>query len=469
MLLTVSTTHQPATDLGFLLHKHPDRVQEFALSFGTATVFYPQATPDRCTAALLLTVDPVRLARSRTRDAPDFSLAQYVNDRSYAASSLLGVALADVFSTARSGRCRADQDLADRAIPLEIGVPVLPCRGGPAVARRVFEPLGWTVDADPLPLDDAFPEWGDSRYVRLRLTGVVRLADALNQLYVLLPVLDESKHYWQGPDEVDKLLRSGAGWLATHPDAELVTRRYLGRSGLARTALARLAELGDDVEEALEPADDEDVHEPPQQRLPLNTQRHLAVHQALLDLGARSVVDLGCGSGQFLDRLVRTPQFTRVAGCDVSARSLQHAARRLRLDRMSERQAGRVELFQSALTYEDARLAGFDAAVLMEVVEHVDPSRLPALEHAVFAVARPGAVVVTTPNREYNVLYPGLTGRRHPDHRFEWDRAEFTAWCDQVAAAHGYTVTHGGVGDPDAVHGHPTQLAVLTRGGGRDD
>ena len=152
----------------------------------------------------------------------------------------------------RSGRCDSRQDLAGSAIPLEIGIPVLPCRGGPEIAHRFFEPLGWTVEADPIPLDDAFAGWGEARYVGLRLVGGGRLADALNQLHVLLPVLDESKHYWQGPDEVDKLLRSGEGWLATHPDADLITRRYLGRrGGLTRVALARLAELGDEVEGAI--------------------------------------------------------------------------------------------------------------------------------------------------------------------------------------------------------------------------
>ncbi|WP_167002495.1 3' terminal RNA ribose 2'-O-methyltransferase Hen1 [Mumia sp. ZJ430] len=469
MLLTVSTTLQPATDLGYLLHKHPDQVQEFRQSFGVATVFYPEASDDRCTAALMLDVDPVRLARSRAKGSPDFSLAQYVNDRSYAASSLLGVAMAHVFSTARSGRCQARQELADRAIPLEIAIPVLPCRGGPTIAHRLFAPLGWTVEAEAIPLDERFPEWGDSRYVRLRLTGDVRLADALNQLHVLLPVLDESKHYWQGPDEVDKLLRSGEGWLATHPDQELITRRYLGRQGaLTRVALARLAELGDDVEDAVAPAEDEEALQPEAVRIPLNTQRHDAVHQALLELGARSVVDLGCGPGQLVERLVATPSFTRITGTDVSVRTLQHAARRLHLERMSERQAERVTLFQSALTYEDPRLAGYDAAVLMEVVEHVDPSRLEALERVIFGAAKPGAVLVTTPNREFNVRYEGLSGMRHRDHRFEWDRAEFAAWSDRVAATYGYVVERRGIGEHDDVLGAPTQMAVFVRGAADD-
>lgn len=464
VLLTVSTTHTPATDLGHLLHKHPDRVQRFEQSFGTATVLYPEADEERCTVALLLEVDPVRLARSRGKGMPDFSLGQYVNDRSYAASSLLAVALGSVFSTARAGRSRSHPELAATAIPLEVEIPVLPCRGGPAVAERFFGPLGWTVTADPLPLDESLPAWGDSRYVRLRLSGVLTLADALSQLYVLLPALDEAKHYWQGPDEVDKLLDSGEGWLAEHPDRELVTRRYLGRGhGLARVALGRLAELDDRT-------DDEPEAEVDHRSRPLNALRHEAVLAALREVGARSVIDLGCGPGQLLARLLDEASFERVTGCDVSTGSLRAATRRLRTDRMSERQAERLTLFQGALTYTDDRFAGYDAAVLMEVVEHVDPARLPALERVVFGDARPGAVVVTTPNREYNDLYPdlrpgpdGAAPMRHPDHRFEWDRAELAAWADRVGSTYGYRVEHRGVGDVDPERGTPTQLVLLTR------
>lgn len=467
MLLTISTTttdRAPATDLGYLLHKHPDRVQEFAQSFGTATVLYPEADAVRCTAALILEIDPVRLARSRGRNSPDFSLGQYVNDRPYAASSLLGVALADVFGTARSGRCASRQELADGTLPLEVRIPALPCRGGAAIAHRLFAPLGWIVTATPIPLDEQFGEWGDSRYVSLTLTGDVRLADALNQLYVLLPVLDEAKHYWQGPDEVDKLLRSGESWLATHPDRELITRRYLGRSrGLARVALERLAELDGDVDLDVDPAESGPETPVEPRRVPLNTQRREAVLAALADVGAETVIDLGCGGGQLLRALVADSRFVRIAGADVSARSLAHAARAVRLEKMSERQAERITLFQGALTYEDPRFAGYDAAVLMEVVEHVDPPRLPALERVVFGAAAPTTVLVTTPNAEFNVRYETLTGLRHADHRFEWTRAEFAAWADGVCASYGYTVEHRGVGELDDEVGTPTQLGVFRR------
>ncbi|MEU7744685.1 3' terminal RNA ribose 2'-O-methyltransferase Hen1 [Nonomuraea sp. NPDC049158] len=493
MLLTITTTATPATDLGFLLHKHPDRVQEFDRSFGTATVFYPESGEGRCTAALLLEVDPIALVRSRGKNSPDFSLSQYVNDRPYAASSLLAVALGDVFRTARAGRCKARPDLPGRPMPLEIRLPALPCRGGPELAVRLFEPLGWAVEALAVPLDEGFPEWGESRYVRLTLSGTVRLADALNHLYVLLPVLDDGKHYWIAPDEVDKLVRAGEGWLYGHPERGLIMRRYLGRRwALARTALARLAELGDETEEQLEPAVDEDAAagetaadeaaaaeaeaqgEAPEIQVSegegpevkpkaLNVRRREAVLETLEELGATSVLDLGCGQGELVGALLARPRFARVAGMDVSAMALTIAARKLKLDRMPDGKRARLTLFQGALTYTDKRLAGYDAAVLMEVIEHVDPPRLAALERVVFGNARPQHVLVTTPNIEYNPRYEFLTGLRHRDHRFEWTRAEFAAWAERVAEQYGYQVTYKPVGDDDPEVGPPTQMGVFTR------
>ena len=469
MLLTVTTTHSPATDLGYLLVKHPDRVHSFDVPTGTAHVLYPEATDRTCTAALLLDVDPRRLAASRGRgrtSTPDgFALGQYVNDRPYAASSLLAGALAKVFRSALRGESRDRPELAGTALPLRLRVPVLRCRGGAELAERLFAPLGWTVTATPIPLDDDVaddhPLAGDSPYVDLTLEGTLRLADALNHLYVLLPVLDDAKHYWVAPDEIDKLLRAGEGWLAGHPDRILVIRRYLAhRRALEVTALDRLT--GTDSPDTVDNGVDEDAELPVTGRQSLADQRRDAVLAVLRECGATRVLDLGCGAGALLGALLADRRFTAIVGADVSSRALQIAERRLRLDRMPERQRARITLWQSALTYTDDRLRGFDAAVLMEVVEHVDLPRLPALEAAVFGHARPGTVVVTTPNAEYNVRYEGLTGHRHSDHRFEWTRAEFADWTTRVAAAHGYDVALHGVGDDDPVVGAPTQLAVFT-------
>lgn len=464
MLLTVTTTGEPATDLGYLLHKHPQKLQSFQLPVGCAHVFYPEARAERCTAALLLEVDPVQLVRGHRGPVADGPLGQYVNDRPYAASSMLAVAMARVFRTAMAGRCDARPAMAAAVLPLELHLPALPCRGGPELAARLFEPLGWAVTATAVPLDDQIPEWGDSDYVDLRLTGSLRLADALHHLYVLLPVLDDAKHYWVSPDEVDKLVRAGGGWLATHPERDLVTRRYLRNlRTLVVGAADRLAEVDDDPA-AEDPAVDDPaaVDEP---AVPLVRRRHAAVLAAVRESGARRVADLGCGEGALLVALLADPTLTHVLGADVAARALRRAARRLRVEEMPARQRERLTLVQSSLTYRDSRLAGFDAAVLMEVIEHLDPPRLPALGRTVFGDAAPATVIVTTPNAEYNARFGALTagGLRHSDHRFEWTRHEFGVWADRICRAYGYGVRLSAVGPQDRQVGSPTQLAVFTR------
>ncbi|MDQ0716889.1 3' terminal RNA ribose 2'-O-methyltransferase Hen1 [Streptomyces luteogriseus] len=477
MFLTITTTgtpERPATDLGYLLHKHPDKAQAFSTSYGTAHVLYPEAEAGRCTAALLLEVDAVALVRrgkgKGRGGAPDAALAQYVNDRPYAASSLLAVALSGVFSSAMKGVCNARPELPGQARPLRVEVPALPARGGPDLVRKLFEPLGWTVTAEPVPLDGEFPAWGDSRYVSLVLeSDALTLAEALRHLYVLLPVLDDAKHYWVAPDEVDKLLRVGEGWLPGHPEQRLITSRYLSRrwaltrQATERLELVRLAETDDSEVEEIDNAVEAET-EAEEKPTPLAVQRREAIVTALRQSKAARVLDLGCGQGQLVQTLLKDPAFTEIVGVDVSMRALTIASRRLKLDRMGERQASRVQLFQGSLAYTDARLKGYDAAVLSEVIEHLDLPRLPALEYAVFGSARPRTVLVTTPNVEYNVRWESLPAGhvRHGDHRFEWTRAEFRAWAEAVAERHGYGVALEPVGPDDPEVGPPTQMAVFT-------
>jgi 3' terminal RNA ribose 2'-O-methyltransferase Hen1 len=457
VLLTLTTTHQPATDLGFLLHKHPDREQSFSLPFGRARVFYPESSAERCTVALLVDIDPVGLVR-RGGHAGGFALAEYVNDRPYVASSFMSVALVTVFKSAMAGTCKGHEELAASAIPLEAWVPVVPAQGGSELVRRLFEPLGYRVEVEPVGLDARYPEWGESRYIGLRLSSIVRLADLLNHLYVLMPVLDDDKHYWVDDAEIEKLMRRGDGWLALHPERDLIVRRYLKKqASLFFPALAQL-------DEAAPPADDADPDDVPAERMSLRDQRLGAVEAVLEKSGATSVLDLGCGPGALLQRLL-AGRYERIVGVDVSVQALALAARRLKLDEMHDAQRGRIELFQSALTYRDKRLIGFDAAALVEVIEHLDASRLGTLEQNVFGSARPGTVIVTTPNAEFNDQWESLPAGefRHPDHRFEWTRAAFASWGDRVADAYGYVVRYEPIGPVDPAVGSPTQMAVFER------
>jgi 3' terminal RNA ribose 2'-O-methyltransferase Hen1 len=465
LLLTIQTTHRPATDLGYLLHKNPARVQTFELAAGTACVFYPQTDDDVCTAALLVDIDPIALVRGRVGSRDGGLLDQYVNDRPYAANSFLAAAIAQVYGSALNGHSSERAELAETAIPLKATIAAMPSRRGESLIERLFEPLGYRVEVTRQPLDPQRTDWGASTYSNVTLSSTVRLQDLLRHLYVLIPVLDDDKHYWVGRDEIDKLLTRGEGWLSQHPARELITDRYLKRQRhLTREALARLS-----ADEALDPDADADHHAAEEatveEPLRLNEERIASVTSVLKSVGAQRVVDLGCGEGQLIQALLKDPAFEQITGVDVSVRALETAARRLRLKDAHETLRARVQLLHGSLVYRDARLAGFDAAAVVEVVEHLEPSRLASFERVVFEQARPATVVVTTPNRDYNVRFQSLpAGRmRHRDHRFEWSRGEFQEWAGRVAASHGYTARFLPIGREDPEVGSPTQMAVFSR------
>ena len=458
MLMTITTTHRQGSALSYLLHKHPDKCQSFDLSFGEAHVFYPEVSDDRTTAALLLDVDPVGMVRGRPGSRGGGPLDQYVNDRPYVVSSLMSVAIAQVFGTALQGRCPRRPELVNREMPLTVGLHVVPCRGGPDLLRRLFEPLGYALEIEPLPLDPTFADFDASPYFQVTLRRQTPLHQLLNHLYVLIPVLDNYKHYYVGDAELAKLLRKGDGWLAAHPEKALISRRYLKyRGSLAKRAMVELRDEAESIaERTTAPADETEADA--DEKIDLNKARQLAVIDALKTAGVIHVMDLGCGEGRLLKRLMRDKAFGRILGMDVSTSALSVAAERLRLHELPERQRRRLALIHGSLIYRDARLSGYDGAAVVEVVEHLNPFRLAAFERVLFEFAKPKVVVLTTPNREYNSLWPHLGDRlRHRDHRFEWTRDEFAKWIRGVAERFGYTPSLFDIGSADPKLGPPTQ------------
>lgn len=464
MLLEISTTYSPATDLGYLLHKNPTNCQTFELSFGRAHVFYPEATDDNCTVALLLDVDPVGMVRGGARFREGL-LDQYVNDRPYVASSFMSVAIAQVFGSALNGRCKERADLANTPIPLKARISVLPCRGGAEFMERIFGPLGYTVQAVRHTLDEKFPEWGESPYYTVELAKTATLSELLTHLYVLIPVFDHHKHYYVGGEEMEKLLSKGEGWLPSHPEREAIAFRFLKHApSLARQALEQLGQEDEPVAidtEDSPKADEESL----ERRISLNEQRIGTVLAALRGSGAKRVLDLGCGEGNLIRELMKDKQFEQIVGLDVSIRSLEIATDKLKLNRLPMHQKDRVKLLHGSLMYRDKRLDGFDAAAVVEVIEHLDQPRLAAFERVLFECAKPPVIVLTTVNREYNVLFENLPADkfRHSDHRFEWTRAEFQSWANAVAERFGYDVRFLPVGSEDAQFGPPTQMGVFNR------
>lgn len=277
---------------------------------------------------------------------------------------------------------------------------------------------------------------------------------------MLIPVLDNDKHYWVSEDEVTKLLSKGEGWLSKHPEKEQITKRYLLNIGrFTRHALGQL--LSEDHVDKGEEFEEDASRQ--QQKETLHQQRLKTVFKELKATGAQSVLDLGCGEGKLLKLLLRDQQFERMVGMDISYRTLERAKERLHLDEMAPRQKERIQLLHGALTYRDQRLEGFDAAALVEVIEHLDENRLATLVRVVFEFARPTTVILTTPNRDYNPLFETLDAGsfRHSDHRFEWNRAEFQDWAAHVAENHQYEVNFKPIGEEHAEFGAPSQMAIF--------
>ena len=401
----------------------------------------------------MIDIDPVSLVRGRGRQGTAGLIAHYINDRPYVASSLLSVAISRVYASALAGRCRDKPELAREALELTAHLPVVPVGGDSGLVERLFAPLGYQATTVTI----------GQNHAQVTLEGTVKLTDLLAHLYVLVPVLDDNKHYWVGDAEVDKLVKYGEAWLARHPERELISFRYLKHvRSLAEEALDRVT--GDESPSLASMLSNRSAREDGlEATLSLAEARRAAILEVVKRAGVSSVIDLGCGEGRLIEALLDVPQVARVLGYDASLQSLKRAHDRLRLDQMPELQRRRIKLVHGGLTYRDKRLAGYDVAVASEVIEHLDPGRLAAFERALFESAGPRVIVVTTPNSEYNPLFDGLAHGelRHSDHRFEWDRSQFHAWARETSERFGYKVSFSSVGPQHPTAGAPTQMGVF--------
>lgn len=460
-MLTLIRYAPNAAEVGYALGKNPASVFQREFSGGSVWVFYPEVADDHVTITMLTEIDPVGLVRG---PAPLTQLGHYINDRPYVASSLTSVALRVAFSSALSAK--SGDDPRDAPARWLVSLPAVACDAGEEMIARIFTPLGYGVTATRLPLDARFPAWGASNVYTITLEGQTTARDLLSHLYVLLPVLDNSKHYYTGQDEIDKLLAHGRAWLAAHPDRELIARRYLRyKRPLVESALTRLAER-DPALEAVETQEDATQPAEPADETPgLHEQRLNAVMAAIRAVGARSLVDLGCGEGRLLTLALRERTLTRILGMDVSTVALARAAHKLHVDTMPQTQRERLTIAQGSLLYRDERLAGFDAAALVEVIEHLDTARLSAMERVVFLHAHPARVIVTTPNRDYNVHWEAVGEQRlrHRDHRFEWTRSECQEWAERVSQTYGYRAVWQGIGPEEPNIGAPSQMIIFDR------
>lgn len=437
MILSITTKGKDADKLSFLLHKSPDKFHEFTISSGKAYVFYPVYSPEEVCASLMIDLNPVDLTRGREGSSNN-GIFDYVNDRPYTSSSFMTTAIAQVYSTAMSGRCKHYPNLVDVKRDFEVEITALKVLTNFEI-NEILEPLGYEVRYDIYKLDDEFEDWGNSKYVTLNLKINTTLSTLLKQLYVLIPVFDNNKHYYLNKDEIDKLLEKGAEWLEGHPMKEFIIRRYLNNRYLESV-----------------------LDQTPKDKLKqtLNTIRLNTVAEKIKELNVDSVVDLGCGEGKLLKLIIENTNVSKVIGADIDIKSLKIASKKLKYDSEGER----LQLVQSSAVYYDKRFKDVDLICLVEVIEHIDEHRLQFVIDTVFNNYKPKNIIITTPNVEYNNVYEmNDDDFRHDDHRFEWTRAEFEKWCNDICSEYGYKVTFNTVGEVDEKYGSSTQMGVFEK------
>jgi 3' terminal RNA ribose 2'-O-methyltransferase Hen1 len=468
MLLTITCRGENATDIGYVLRKRPGRLLRFDRNKNTIGVlmYWPRVEDDLCQFAMQLDIDPLDMSPRRPGAIAASNLFDYVNDRPYATSRLMGSAIAWFLREALYDRPLpegAPDDVRERVFDLEARIFAFEERG---LAKDAFEALGYETDVTPHVLDDEHPSWGLSPYADVRVRKNETVTELLQHLHVMLSALPKpSKNESATKEVAERLLRVSGTWLADHPMRNKLVWRYLSYDrALASDVMDKLAcTTSEDTASDGATSDDATDAEPKAKHVPLHTQVLDTVSAIIRESGCTSVLDAGCGDGKLVRLLLGIEQVERIGAADVSATSLRRLQSKL-TERRRTAMPDNLDVFQASVTMSDDRLRGYDAICAIEVVEHIDPRRIRDLERVVFEESGASLIVVTTPNREYNRVY-GIPSDllRHPDHRFEWTRDEFARWVTHVCETYGYTSDMRGVGEVDEAAGQPTLVATFRK------
>ncbi len=442
MILNFNVKGENADKISFLLHKSPNKLHQFSLGFGSAYVFYSKYERNDVSFSLLVDIDPIDLVRGKNKNSQ--GIFDYVNDRPYATSSFLCSAIAQVFSTALSGRSKEYEHLVKEEMEFKVEVVSLKVKTNLIMLNKIFDPLGYELEIKSHLLDEKIFGEEESNYVDLILKNKLTLQSVLQHLYVLIPVFDNNKHYFVNNDEVEKLLSKGGDWIDVHPEKDFITSRYLNSKFIDAKKLESLfsKEQNKMIEE--------------RKKNSLNSQRLSQVTDVIESLNIKSLVDLGCGEGKLIKELLNNTSVEKILGVDISINVLKKAARKLKYDTVKDK----IELVQSSAVYYDERFTEYEAICLIEVIEHIDEQKLYLLKENVFNLVKPKYVIITTPNVEYNTVYE-LDGYRHSDHRFEWSRSEFRLWCEEICNQYNYDVEYFSIGEEMETVGNSTQMGVF--------
>ncbi|HWO95040.1 MAG TPA: 3' terminal RNA ribose 2'-O-methyltransferase Hen1 [Bacillus sp. (in: firmicutes)] len=452
MQLSMKVVGEGAENLSRLLAKNPNNLYDREEKGNRTRLVFTSSNEREAEAVIFVTPDPVELVRN----SPGiFDITQYINDREFAVSSLFCSYIRTALGTALNGKPKEEFiEWVDHPFNMEVGFGPVASHLSDQTIRELFEPLGYLIEIERGEADYSFnlKQKSSARYLKLK--GQITVQQALRHLFILIPVLDNYKHYFIDEKEIEKIQRYGEGWLDEHP-----LRSYIIEQSLRFKELINKVPISSSI--VTENKVNDDVSAPPKIRL--NEQRYQAIIDKVESLPLnQKVVDFGSGEGKLSVRLGMVPNVQEILAVEPSESSQLRALERF------EKAAGKDQFvcptpIWGSLFYYDERLRGKDIIILCEVIEHIDEFRLPNIMKTIFGEYRPNALIVTTPNHEYNAVYDMDENMRHADHRFEWTRGEFKDWCETWIAKFPYSMQLQGIGQEHEEYGFPTQMCTFVR------
>lgn len=456
MQLTIKAIGENSRVISYLLSKNPSNLYDRDEKGSRVRLVYTAFTEEETEILIYVTPDPVELVRNSPNT---FDITQYINDREFAVSSLFCSYIKSALATALNGKPKEEFiKWVDYKFNLVLGFGPVASDLPDAVIESIFTHLGYEVNIERGLTDYSFQLKSRSSVRYITLTGHQTLQNAMRHLFILIPVMDNYKHYYMDKSEVDKLERYGAGWLDDHPMRDLIIKRSLKFKELIREVAVPQKEVF--IKEESETVEETEV------KVRLNEQRYQTIVDIVTNLPHKeTVVDFGSGEGKLSVRLGFAPGVKEILAVEPSQMSQLRAMQKWDKARASEGFLAPTQVWGS-LFYFDTRLCDKDVMILSEVIEHIDEFRLPPIMETVFVQYTPKTIIINTPNYEYNVVYEMQDNLRHRDHRFEWTREQFNSWCNELSAKYKYSVNIGGIGEEDQDFGFPTQIAVFCKTGG---
>ncbi|MEK4148209.1 3' terminal RNA ribose 2'-O-methyltransferase Hen1 [Robertmurraya sp. FSL W8-0741] len=450
MQLTIRASGQDVQVLSYLLAKNPNHLYERQVNNHFVRMFFSKFSKEEVEVTFFVTPDPIELSRNNSER---YEITSYINDREFVVSSIFCTFLRSALATALNGKPHEEYEhWVNHRFNLQFSFGPLSSQLSDNDIIELFAPMGYktTISAGEIDYHMNFKTKSSARYITVE--GLTTLQMGLRQLFVLIPVLDNYKHYYIDDKEIEKLERYGEGWLDAHPQREFILRQAL-----------RFKDLYSLVEKQTEKGSNNQDNNDEIRTMRLNDLRYEKIIDSIRQIPFKdSIVDFGSGEGKLSVQLGFIEGVKEILAVEPSESASIKALKRY--EKMARKENFLMpEQIIGSLFYFDERLKNKDIVILCEVIEHIDKHRLPKIMKTILNDYKPKVVMITTPNQEYNKVYKMNEEYRHPDHRFEWTRDEFREWCEIQNGKNDYELTFDGIGEEHELYGTPTQMCLFMR------